>query len=243
MILDSGKYYLYRHIRMDKDRPFYIGIGTKKSFIKDWNMNSAYYRAFEKGNRNKIWWDIVNKAEYEVEILLESNNYDFIKEKEVEFIKLYGRINTKTGILSNLTDGGEGEPGKIVSKETREKQSIARKGKPSKLKGVNYHSQETKDYLGKIQLGKKLSVESISKRTETRRRNSTINGWHSKETKEAIRKGNSKIVYCTDLTTNEVMEYTSCHDAHRKLGISFQNISKWAKNERIKDNFKWSYNK
>lgn len=29
MIVDNGKYYLYRHIRLDKNEPFYIGIGSR----------------------------------------------------------------------------------------------------------------------------------------------------------------------------------------------------------------------
>lgn len=28
MLVDEGKYYLYRHIRLDKNEPFYIGIGN-----------------------------------------------------------------------------------------------------------------------------------------------------------------------------------------------------------------------
>jgi len=29
MIVDSGKYFLYRHIRLDKNEPFYIGVATE----------------------------------------------------------------------------------------------------------------------------------------------------------------------------------------------------------------------
>lgn len=30
MIVDNGKYFLYRHIRLDKNEVFYIGIGSKR---------------------------------------------------------------------------------------------------------------------------------------------------------------------------------------------------------------------
>ena len=93
MLKNTGKYYLYRHIRLDKNEPFYIGVGTKvnkKSFLK---VTSEYVRAYSKTRRNKIWIDIVSKTDYEVEILLESDNYEFIKQKEIEFIALYGRRN------------------------------------------------------------------------------------------------------------------------------------------------------
>lgn len=47
MIVDEGKYYLYRHIRLDKNEPFYIGIGTKNKH------KYPYFRAKSKAERNK----------------------------------------------------------------------------------------------------------------------------------------------------------------------------------------------
>lgn len=112
MIVDKGKFYLYRHIRLDKDEPFYIGIGTKTN-KKHYTLSGEYQRAFVFHKENSIWKRIVNKTKYSIEILLESDDLNFIKKKEEEFIKLYGRINLKTGILSNLTDGGESQSGRV----------------------------------------------------------------------------------------------------------------------------------
>ena len=116
MIASTGKHYLYRHIRLDKNEPFYIGIGTKN--IKDFNSNldSVVYRRAFKKTRNSLWDNIVNKTPYRVEIILESDDYEFIKEKEKEFIELYGRINCCSGILSNLTKGGDGSVGRYCYK-------------------------------------------------------------------------------------------------------------------------------
>jgi hypothetical protein len=96
---------LYRHIRLDNGIPFYIGIGI--------NEKRAYQK--DKQRRNKMWLNIVNNFGYEVEILYEHENYNIIKQKEKEFIKLYGRINNKTGILANMTDGGDGTIGNVLS--------------------------------------------------------------------------------------------------------------------------------
>lgn len=128
MITELGKYYLYRHIRLDKNEPFYVGIGTvyDRDFTKD-NMQGAYERAYHKHSRNRYWKNIVAKTDYEVEILLESDDYEFIKQKEIEFISLYGRRDLKTGILCNLTDGGDGNSG--ISEERRMLMSLAMKGK------------------------------------------------------------------------------------------------------------------
>lgn len=113
-------YYLYRHIRLDKYGPFYIGVGSKtKSDIK----NNYYSRSIEK-RRNNLWKKIANKTEYKVEILLESDNYQYILNKEKEFIKMYGRKDLKNGSLTNLTDGGEFNKNRICSEELKKKRSI-----------------------------------------------------------------------------------------------------------------------
>ena len=105
--------YVYRHIRLDKNEPFYIGIGSDK----------YYKRANRKTTRNNIWNKIVEKTDYEIEILLDDLTWDEACEKEKEFISLYGRIDNGTGILSNLTDGGDGILGLKRSKEFIEKRS------------------------------------------------------------------------------------------------------------------------
>ena len=63
----KNKHFLYRHIRLDKNEPFYIGIGTKKEFFTD--FKTEYRRAFEISNRTTYWKNIVNKTSYEVEVL------------------------------------------------------------------------------------------------------------------------------------------------------------------------------
>jgi hypothetical protein len=109
--------YVYRHIRLDKNEPFYIGIGndlTKK-------------RANEKTRRSNLWGKIIAKSDYDVEILFDDISYDEAKSKEIEFIKLYGRIDLGSGTLTNLTDGGDGTIN--PSQETRDKISKVNKNR------------------------------------------------------------------------------------------------------------------
>lgn len=101
MIKPEGEHYIYRHIRLDTGEPFYIGIGTKRK------GKPPYERANTKHSRRPMWHNIVRKAHYEVEILLESDDFEFIKQKEIEFITLYGRRDLGTGILTNHTKGGD----------------------------------------------------------------------------------------------------------------------------------------
>lgn len=115
MIEDKSNYYLYRHIRLDKNEVFYVGIGTK-ALINKIKFKDEYHRAFNKSKRSNFWKKIVAKTEYRVEILMESDSREFIEKKEKEFINLYGRLNTKSGTLCNLTDGGEYHPINVESK-------------------------------------------------------------------------------------------------------------------------------
>jgi hypothetical protein len=166
------KHYLYRHIRLDKDEPFYIGIGTKQ-FRSHPHMRSEYRRAYETSRKESLIWNkIVNKTDYEVEILFESNDYEFIKQKEREFIKLYGRINNKTGCLANLTDGGDGTIGYIPSKQQVEehrlymigrKQSEETIQKRFKSREGYKHSEETRSKISNSHKGKKPSKEHLEK--------------------------------------------------------------------------------
>jgi translation initiation factor 2 beta subunit (eIF-2beta)/eIF-5 len=111
--------YVYRHIRLDKNVPFYIGIGTDASFS----------RSRETTRRNKLWSRIAEKTEHKVQILFDNLTHEEAKQKEIEFIALYGRIDKKLGPLANLTDGGDGTLGAIVSKEKRELFSRVHSGK------------------------------------------------------------------------------------------------------------------
>jgi hypothetical protein len=111
--------YLYRHIRLDKNEPFYIGIGS----------DSRLKRAFEQSRRNKYWYNITNKTDYEVDILIDDLTWEEACEKEKEFIELYGRRDINTGTLVNLTGGGDGAYKTVPSIETRNKLSLKAKGK------------------------------------------------------------------------------------------------------------------
>lgn len=111
----KGKYYIYKHIRLDTNEIFYIGIGTSTK------IKNPYERSKQRYNRNKIWRSIVKRTDYKVEIIESSNDYNYIKEKEKELISLYGQIIYETGTLCNITKGGEGRLGVPCSSEHKEK--------------------------------------------------------------------------------------------------------------------------
>lgn len=96
-------HYIYKHIRLDKNEVFYIGKGTHTK--KTYN----YYRAYQSSRRNNIWNNIVAKTEWIVEIMYTDLSSEDCFSKEIELIRLYGKIHNNTGTLANYTDGGEGQ--------------------------------------------------------------------------------------------------------------------------------------
>jgi hypothetical protein len=161
--------YVYRHIRHDKNEPFYIGIGKTK------------YRATARQNRNPIWEKIVSKTTYEVEILFDDVDWLFACEKEIEFIKLYGRINISTGMLANMTDGGDGNLGLKHSEDALRKISESSKGRKGHWKGKKM-SKEFCEKMSAARMGKPLFKARGKVVTETTReavrRHSTGNKYH-----------------------------------------------------------------
>lgn len=227
---------VYRHIRLDKNEPFYIGIGEKKN------------RAHTKHGRNEFWNKIIKKTNYRIDILFDDLTWEEAQEKEKEFISIYGRRDLGTGILVNLTDGGENPPkmfghkfnlGRKQSTTTRKKRSesmmgrtfseetiklksdIAKKnGQKPSFKGFN-HSEETK----KIMSEKKKDIifsEETRKKLSDAKKGKTAN--------------NAKSIIINDIS------YKSVTDAAKELGLLRRKIT-----ERIKSNdlefINWNYTK
>ena len=149
--------YLYRHIRLDKNEVFYIGIGSGNP---NKYRRGKYHRAYRM-DRLPHWRNIVAKTAYEVEIMLDDISWEDAKKKEIEFIALYKRI-CDGGTLVNLTIGGDGQLGL---------------SRPAWNKGVKMRPESKEKMRQKIiewtksrthhMLGKKHSPESIQKMKES----------------------------------------------------------------------------
>jgi len=138
---------VYRHRKEEKLEPFYIGIGKEEKRSKNFI------------NRSDFWKKTFNKYGCYVEIVAKDLSWEDACELEMFLISEYGRRDNKTGILVNMTDGGEGFFGGTHTKEAREKMSIINKGK--KL------SEETKRRISEVKKGNKYSL-GICPSEETR---------------------------------------------------------------------------
>jgi hypothetical protein len=186
-------WYVYRHIRLDKNEPFYIGIGNKVN----------YSRAYEKdpSKRNIIWNRIVSKSDYEVDIIFDGLTKDEASEKEKEFISLYGRIDLETGCLCNMTNGGDGIWNCIRSNETRKKLREQKLGSKNPMYGKK-HSIEF--------LIKRGVFKSIKKSEEEKKKHSIA----------TIKSGQAKKTEIINCNTNESLGvYHSISEALRSVGL------------------------
>jgi hypothetical protein len=108
--------YVYRDPRpLKKDQPVYVGKGTGDRDISHWS----------KGSHNKPFQDFISHLKQRGLVALCERVFETEVEaeafaKEIELIALYGRRNTGTGTLFNLTDGGEGASGTIRTKAHKE---------------------------------------------------------------------------------------------------------------------------
>jgi len=241
--------YLYRHIRLDNNTPFYIGIGS--------DSNGRYIRANNKKGRSLSWKDIVFKGiKYEVEIMLDDITWEEACKKEKEFILLYGRKDLGLGPLLNFTDGGEGQFGRKDSEETRLKKSKP-KSDATKLKikmshqGKDYSylknnagskkgvkkSQEHKDKISLARKGIKHSEE-----TKLKIKLSKIGKPQNNMFSEKLSKIKSKPVFQYDLEGNFIKEWPSITEITKSLGIDGGNISSVCNGKyKTAGNFKWIF--
>lgn len=177
----DNRFCVYIHIRPDTGAVFYVGIGLK-------------HRPYKTTGRNKLWNNIFNKnkGNVTVEILINNQSWQSSCQMEKALIKFYGRKDKHTGILCNLTDGGDGACGYQPTKAQIDRFTEYARNNPGML--GRKHSVATKEKIRSKNTGQKRSCE-------TRLRNiaAKLGTVHKESTKEKLRFLNTgKIV--SDLT-------------------------------------------
>jgi len=150
------EYYVYAYLRED-GTPYYIGKGKER---RAWEQ----HRSNGKG--------VHTPSDYKRIVLL----YEDLDEPtafnlETELISKYGRQDLGTGILKNMTNGGEGSAG--TSPETNWKKGSSKRGKTtsSKTRQKISNANKNRDYPNNHtkEVRQKLS-ETTRKSWETRPR-------------------------------------------------------------------------
>lgn len=212
--MEKNNNIVYRHRRLDTNEIFYVGIGSIK-------------RSKEKHNRNKYWSNIINKSEYNIEVVAENLDWDTACELEILLIQEYGRKDLGTGCLVNMTNGGEGSKGRfrICSEETKLKIGKANKGKK--------HSKETKELISIKNKGK-IRSEEFKIKISNIQKGRTL----SVETREKVIKNHKKPMSkkVINIDTNEIFDSITIAAKTANINyIYFCNLLK------SKDNFNYKY--
>ena len=148
---------LYYHKKLNGEI-FYVGIGDLK-------------RPYSKYQRNKFWHNVVNKHGFIVEIVHKDITWEEACLLEKKYIKLFGRRDLGNGSLVNLTDGGEGTRGLIVSEDQRRQISNYQKGKIRSIqtkkkmsdskKGIKFSNSHKKKLAESFKLTKSIIQYSM----------------------------------------------------------------------------------
>lgn len=124
-----NNYYTYAYLRED-GTPYYIGKG------KNGRINNSLHN--------------INLPPKDRRIFLKKDLTDEQARKhEVYMIAIFGRKDLGTGILRNMTNGGEGCSGRHLSEETKKKISDRHKGKKK--------SEAHKKAMSEAKIGKKIT--------------------------------------------------------------------------------------
>jgi hypothetical protein len=207
-VQEERLYYVYAYFD-ENNNPFYFGKGKgnrrfyhlyeSQSLRKDKTLYNPY-----KANKIK---SVINKIG--VECFIE-NNIRILKadltEKdalalEMELISKYGKVIDKSGILTNITDGGE------------------------YCIGNHFKSQSHRDKISKTLTGHKRSELSKEKQGKSVSGVNNVNYGKQRtlEVKEAVKQANSKKV------TFKGAEYSSITECAKLHNVSRTTIMRWLK--------------
>jgi len=182
--------------------PFYVGMGKGYRYRRhttnyeiEWNYNTI-----KNGKIKHLLENGIDPLKYVV-FYKENISKEKASEFEKSLISSMGRINNNTGILSNLTDGGDGWNGAV-----------------SKSKGKTYEeiygpqkAKELKEKRRKKLLGNKLGAKSKGKKM-------------SEAQKRKLSELKSIQVKQMDKELNIIKIWASCKEASNALGISLSGI-------------------
>ena len=120
-----GLFYIYQHIRLDTNIPFYVGKGKGS-------------RAYIKFNRNKKWKNLTKTVPYRVEFLHKNLTEEESFVKEIEIIRTF---KLKNWCECNIHPGG---PIKDVDQNGTNNHMYGMKGNRHPNYNRKVHSEEQK---------------------------------------------------------------------------------------------------
>ena len=222
----------------------YIGITSQKNPNKRWRNGKGYIRSKKFYSAiEKYGWD-----SFEHIILLENLTLEEAKNKEQQLI----RKNKANNISYNITDGGDGNCGWVMSEETKRK--IAEKHLGIKLSEEHKNnisisgkgrivSEETKRKIAEKHKGHKMSEETKRKIAE-KHKTFFLNNTHpllgkiktnDEKLIDRLAQKNRIVVYKYSLDKILLNQYNSLREIRKIKGLNQIKIKKICENNKGKD--------
>jgi hypothetical protein len=200
-------FYVYAYLREELS-PYYIGKGEGRRIDKPHRI------ALPPEDRRVIIKEGMTESEaFALEKLL---------------ILMFGRKDLGTGILRNLTDGGEGQSGLVHTDETKDKISVSatKMWKREELK----EAARNRMIGNQITLGRKATPEEVEANRKRGLENNAFKGkHHTDETKDRIRQCRNMAVEVNGIV------YPSRTIAGQSLGVTRTTICNWVKAGKASD--------
>jgi hypothetical protein len=194
----QSDYYTYAYLREDKT-PYYIGKGRgKRIYSKNKLINPPK-------DRSRI---IFLKKD-----LTEAEAF----KHEIYMIFVFGRKDLGTGILRNLTNGGDGASGRVNSEKTKKKLSAVNSGKNNPMYG---------------RTGEKNPNYNVPQTEEHKRKNSMANSGENNSNygNTGALSSRSKAVIAIQPDGTE-LRFGGVREAARELGIKHSNLGQYLKTD------------
>lgn len=219
---------LYLH-KKPNGEIFYVGIGNSQ-------------RPYFKYRNNKYWTNVAKKhPDYIVEILEQDLTWQEACQKEIALIQQYKRW-CDGGTLTNITIGGDGTKGRIVTDELKE---IYRQKSLGNKNCVGFkHSDETRKNMSLSHIGKVIPEEiklkmSLSHQGRKGRESDRINAAKAHEkNKGRVQSQDEKDKRAKSLSKKIIVEgitFESTKQCSEILNINFNTIRGRLLNQKFKN--------
>lgn len=163
---DEKKWCVYIHTNKINGKK-YVGITSKNPPEKRWGKHGSRYKD------NVYFWNAIQKYgwdNFKHEVILKNETLDFANKAEKCLIKTY---NCRAPHGYNLTDGGDGTPGHILSDESKKKMIESIKmGYELGRKPWNYGipmSDEQKEKMRQVSIGRIISEDTRKKLSDIKK--------------------------------------------------------------------------
>lgn len=121
----SNYYYVYYLIDPNNMQPFYVGKGSKNRMYQHFRIRNTIDNIYLK---EKLCYLAARGQKPIYEKVIINIPEKLAYQKEIELIKLHGRLIDKSGILCNICEGGNGCTGSSWSESRRKETSDRMKG-------------------------------------------------------------------------------------------------------------------